>query len=150
MTIKDIKPFKTLCFTCQTSLAEVGKYVRIKAREIHQSAIDNHFEITGPVYWIYEGMDGNPATQFQLQICVPVFTKSSFQGPFEIKEFSNFRCISEIHNGRWTEMYKTYGEIIGNALQQGKTLTGISREIYINMDFENPDNNITEIQIGIN
>jgi effector-binding domain-containing protein len=149
MQIKEIKPITALCFTCQTTLAGLGQYVRVKARELYETALENKLEVTGPVYWIYNGMDGKPQTEFTLEICLPVFHTGTYTGTFKIKELQAFRCASVIHSGAWTDMYKTYEEMIGNILNNGDKLTGTSREVYINMDFINTDHNITEIQVGV-
>lgn len=150
MQTKEIKPIVSLCFTTETTMNDMLKYVRVKANELHRSAIENNLEVTGPVYWVYHGMDGNPATRFTLEICVPVFVAEKYSGPFEIKHLPSFTSATEIHQGAWELMPQTYQKLIGEILQNGKTMTGTCREMYINMDFKNPENNITEIQIGIN
>lgn len=150
MQIKEIKPMNVLCFTEETNLVEMTKYIRVKANELYRSAIENHLEITGPVYWIYHGMDGQPETRFMLEICIPVFNSVSYSGAFGLKSLPAFKCASDSHSGSWTGMPQTYQVLIGDLLSKGHSMTGVTREAYINMDFKNDENNITEIQIGIN
>jgi effector-binding domain-containing protein len=148
--MKNMGTVTVLSFKVQTSLKELGKYVRVKARELYVAAIEHNLEVTGPVYWIYQGMDGKPDTRFNLEIALPVYGEMKNTGSFQTGELPAFKCISIIHNGDWTEMYKSYSTIIGESFRNGYTLSQVSREIYINMDFVNPENNITEIQLGIN
>jgi effector-binding domain-containing protein len=46
-------------------------------------------------------------------------------------------------------MPDTYGKLIASIQNNGYQMNGICREIYIHMDFNNPQNSITEVQIGI-
>ncbi len=149
MQIKEIKSMNVLCFSEETTLVEMMKHIRVKANELHRCAIDNQMEITGPVYWIYHGTDGQPNTRFMLEICIPVFNAVNYSGPFEVKKLSSFKCAFESHYGSWLQMPQTYQTLIGNLFENGHSMTGVNREIYINMNFKNPENNITEIQVGI-
>lgn len=149
MQIKELPAITVLAFSCRTTLAGLGQHVRVKAAELYQNALENKLEITGPIYWVYQGVDGNPKTIFQLDICLPVTKTNYSDKKFALKLLPAFTCASVVHRGPWENMYKTYGETITNILGNGHKLTGTSREVYINMDFENYENNITEIQIGI-
>lgn len=65
-----------------------------------------------------------------------------------MKSLRTFQCVSELHTGDWAKLGETYGAVIPKILSNQMTLTGENREIYINMDFGNPEANITEVQIG--
>ena len=149
MKYKKINPFQALVFRTETKLTEINRYVRTKAREIYADVIANKCEITGPVYWIYYGADGNPNTVFSLEIAVPVFSTGNYTGIFELKVIPEFGCISEIHEGAWERLNETYGKLIEQALADGVAINPVSREIYIHMDFNSPENNITEVQLGV-
>jgi effector-binding domain-containing protein len=149
MQNKTIEKMNALVFTTQTNMAGLQQYVRVKAHELHQLAAKNNLEVTGPVYWIYTGVDGNPETRFQLEIALPV---SQPNGEFEdcaIKKLSVFHCLSETYNGDWNGIPGVYQQLFSEAMTQKLMPMGVSREIYIHMDFEHPENNITEVQLGI-
>ncbi len=150
MENKNIKPINVLCYAEQTNIAGIGSLVRTKAHELYKDAIANDLEITGPVYWIYQGMDGDPQTVFTLEIAVPVHPSSSYKGKFSLKELPEFKCISVVHNGPWQQMSQIYKTLIGTVFQKKQSLSGICREIYINVNYIDFDKNITEIQVGIN
>ena len=150
MQIKVINSMNVLCFTQKTTLTEMMKYVRVVANDLHRSAIENQMEITGPVYWIYHGMDGRPETVFTLEICIPVAHSGDYAGSFALKQLPAFKCAFDVHHGSWMEMYKTYQSMMDSLHENHLSMTGIAREVYINMDFEKPENNSTEIQLGIN
>jgi Transcriptional regulator, effector-binding domain/component len=150
MQTKEIKTITVIRFSCQTNLSGLSRYVRVKARELYQSALKNNMEITGPVYWVYHNMDGNPETLFTLEICIPVQASEFNDEQFKLMKLPAFKCLSATLYGDWVGMPNVYGELINHALNSGYQLTGTSREVYMNMDFETSENNITEVQIGIN
>lgn len=134
----------------ETSLKEISKFVRVKADEVYKKAVSSGCEITGPVYWIYYGMDGNPDTRFNLEIGIPVQQKKAIGNGYICKDIDAMECLTFVHNGTWDSLPKSYAQLFAELMKSGRTLNGITREIYINIDFDNPDNNITEIQLGLN
>ncbi len=137
------------CFSTEATLIELGKYVRVKAHEIYIEAIKNNLEITGPIYWIYYGMDGNPNTKFKLDIGVPVQNVKPASNGFSCKNIEKMELATYVHEGSWDKFSQSYSSLVGEIINSGRMLNGIAREVYINIDFENPENNITEIQLGI-
>jgi effector-binding domain-containing protein len=150
MQIKNQNSFTALCFSEQTTMAGIFKYVRVKARELYNDAVANNLEITGPVYWIYTGMDGQPNTVFTLDIVIPVTAPKGYNGNFSIKTIEPIKYLSAIHNGKWEKLPDTYGQLFMETGIKNYSPTGVCREMYIHMDFDNPNNNITEVQVGIN
>jgi effector-binding domain-containing protein len=149
METKTFNPLKTLVFSAETSMKDMVKYVRIVAKELCEEAISNSMEITGPIYWIYKGADGKPETRFVLDICLPVFSSNGYKGKFELRQLESFKCVTSIHYGNWYEMGIVYNHLFGGIFENGLKPNGICREMYLNVDFENPENNITEIQVGV-
>jgi hypothetical protein len=150
MQTKTIQPIHVLCFETRTSYQEIFKYVRVEARKLYQDAIRNDLEITGPVYWVYQGADGRPDTVFTLTIALPVTPPAhTIDSSYQLKQLEAFECISQELYGNWDGLINTYGSLFGEVMAQKLVMSGQSREIYLNMDFENPDRNITEVQIGI-
>jgi effector-binding domain-containing protein len=151
MEIKSIQPIHVLYFETQTSLREISEHVRIVARRLYQDAVKNELEITGPVYWIYEGADGQPDTKFSLTIALPVTpdeTRSS-ESMFQLKYLEPFECVAGQLYGSWDKLGDMYGNLISALSADNLTMSGQNREIYLNMDFQHPERNITEVQIGI-
>jgi len=151
MQTKLIHPMHVFCFETETTMQEILQYVRVVAHQIYKEAINYSLEITGPVYWIYEGADGQPDTTFKLTIALPVsYTEfEPLDSDFQLKTLDLFDCVSQQHLGDWNNLGETYGQIIGEIQSDKFIMSGQNREIYLNMDFENPERNITEVQIGI-
>ncbi|MCF0049685.1 GyrI-like domain-containing protein [Dyadobacter sp. LJ53] len=151
MQTKTIQPIHVLYFETETSLNELMDYVRIVAHRLYREAIRKEMEITGPIYWIYNGADGNPETQFHLTIALPVTAPETplTDSEFKLKYLEPFHCVAGQLYGSWAGLGKIYGELISELMSNKLVMTGQNREIYLNMDFQNPENNITEVQIGI-
>lgn len=117
--------------------------------ELMQKALELDLGIAGPQIWVYDGSDGNPNTEFELTIAIPVSKSTGDPGKFRFAGFPEFKCISEIHKGSWAQLGLTYQKLMPAIMQQGLSYTGISREVYLVCDFEKPENCITEIQIEV-
>lgn len=149
MEIKQHPAFTSLCFSEQTTLAGIFKHVRVKARELYQDAAEYNLEVTGPVYWMYTGMDGNPETVFTLDIFLPVTEPEAYVGKFSIKTIQSFKSLSTFHSGTWEKLPETYQKLFMEVAHKSYSPTGVCREIYLHMDFSSSENNITEVQVGI-
>ncbi|MBU3918206.1 GyrI-like domain-containing protein [bacterium] len=112
---------------------------------------------TGPISWHYYGMDGNPETEFQLEIAIPVDKSSEYQGEFGFKSLGEFKCVSLIHEGSWTTINKGYEKLIQETIKAGYALAFESREIYHNIKTAEDEknkrfdalDNVTEIQMKL-
>jgi effector-binding domain-containing protein len=149
MTIKDTKPFNALFFSTHTTLPQLGEHVGHVAKEIYREAARLDIMPTGPIQWNYYGIDGKPETVFKLEIVLPIQEKNVEARVFEWKQIPSFKCVSLLHEGKWENLPEVYDKAISHICDSGFTITTECRERYIVMDFENGENNVTEIQIGI-
>lgn len=149
MEVRKINPITVLAFTANVTLKDLQQFVRVKARELYTEAVQSSLEIAGPVYWVYYGMDGNPQTEFQLEIAIPVFSGENYKGKFGIKRLEPFKCISSEHSGSWGKLPVTYGNLFSEITEKHFIPSGECREIYKHIDFLQEENNLTEVQVGI-
>jgi len=149
MNIKKLPSMNFFCLSTEATLLDLNKYVRVKASEIYAEAVKNNLEITGPVYWVYYGMDGNPETKFKLDIGVPVQESKTTSNGFSCKTFETMEFATCTHIGQWDKFSQSYANLIKEIMDAGRTINGLTREVYINIDFNNPENNLTEIQLGL-
>ncbi|HEX5169153.1 MAG TPA: GyrI-like domain-containing protein [Cyclobacteriaceae bacterium] len=150
MQVKEIKPINFLFFRTRTKVSELGRYVGIVARELYRDAFLNDLEVTGPIYWNYIGFEGDEAKEFTLEVALPVAEiPASYEGKFRVKRDDTFYCVSLSHEGSWFDFPSAYGKLMRYIEENKLQPVALKRELYINMDFNNPVANITEIQIGI-
>lgn len=150
MQIKEVKPINFLYFRTKTKVGDLGRYVGIIARSLYRDAALNDIEVTGPVYWNYFGFQGDSAQEFTLEIALPVAEiPVAYAGKFRFRRADNFHCVSFIHMGSWYDMPRSYARLL-EYMGERHIHPGIeTRELYLNIDFTNPEANITEIQISI-
>ncbi len=150
MQIKNSHPLNLFYFQVKTTVKELDKYVAVVAHELLKEAADHNIQVTGPAYWVYLGFDGNENSEFTLEIAIPVSKPSmSYSGKFSFKRTEAFKAVTTRHEGNWYKIPETYQKMFGYIAQNSLIPVGENREIYINMDFENPEANDTEIQIGV-
>jgi effector-binding domain-containing protein len=133
---------KTSLGTIVNDIEEFPNLIMLKAEELG-------LEISGPQIWNYSGVDGKPETEIKLDICVPVKEAKGNPGQFTFDVLPAITCISETHNGAWSELGNTYQRVFGEMSRKSLIPKGGNREIYLRCDLENPENNITEIQVEI-
>lgn len=147
MTIKTHPPMTVLCSTHETTIQQLDQFVGTVMKDLYLEAANNTI-VSGPVYWIYHGMDGQPETVFTLEIAVPI--QGRYQSSkFSIKELSPFRTVTHIHEGAWEQLPATYTQMMKHIEANKIPMKDECRELYLNIDFQKPENNITEVQVGI-
>jgi len=148
MEIKTHPAMTMLYSTHRTTINQLNQYVGTVVKELYAEAVLNGVLVSGPAYWMYYGMDGQPETVFTLEIAVPIQGKIT-ASKFATKELPAFKAASHVHENGWTKMPATYAQIMQFIAMNNLRMTGEFREIYWNIDFENPENNLTEVQIGV-
>lgn len=147
METKQVEKMKVIKFTTRATLKDLNQYTGVMPTRLMEKAQELGVASGEPQIWQYTGSDGKPDTEFLLEICVPVRSFVGDPGEFVFDEISAVACLSEIHKGPWMEMGLTYQKLIGKIVEEKIAITGVTREIYINCDFENQQNCITEIQV---
>lgn len=146
---KTVQPISFLFFRTETILSELGNFFGI-APQLYAEATNLKLPITGPIHWHYTGFMGEPDKKFTLEIALPVAEiLNDYDGEFHFKRSEAFKCVSLIHEGAWPEMSRSYGKVMEYCQQEQLVPSGINREVYINVDFGNPEANTTEIQVGV-
>ncbi|MBI9053556.1 MAG: GyrI-like domain-containing protein [Bacteroidales bacterium] len=146
MEIKQVSQSKVFGKEIKTTLETIGEHVQVLPEQILKELNQKGFSTEGPQVWIYTGADGKPETEFDLLVGFPV---ANDKMDVDITALEDFKCVTTIHRGTWAKFQESYCSIIGELMQNGLQMTGECREVYHNVDFENMDNNVTEIQIGI-
>lgn len=147
MTIKTHPPLTVLYSSHQTTIQQLGQFVGTVMKDLYSDAAANTI-VSGPVYWIYHGMDGKPDTLFTLDIAIPIQGKYG-SSRFAIKDLPAFKSLTHIHEGAWEQLHATYAQMMQHIEANKLPLRDECREIYVNIDFQKPENNITEVQLGV-
>lgn len=147
MEIKKIEQTPVIRFSVRTSLKELNNYTFVVPEALKQKAEELGIATNKPQIWQYTGSDGNPNTEFLLQICVPISKIQGNAGNFEFATIPAHTFISHIHKGPWNLLGNTYKMLVDEIVSKKLRYTNITRELYVNCDFENQENCITEVQV---
>jgi effector-binding domain-containing protein len=149
MQVKEVKPINFMYYRTETKVSELIHLLPV-AQEIYREAVNHDLNITGPVHWHYFGFTGDESKSFTLEIALPVGRViSEYDGKFHFKRTEPFKCVSLVHEGAWNEIPSTYDKMMQFLAKHKLEPLAVNREIYVNADFNTPEANVTEIQIGI-
>jgi effector-binding domain-containing protein len=144
-----VPPLPVLFFLTRATIPELSTFAGKVARKLYAEAARQNLLPTGPLHWVYYGMDGKPDTVFTLEIALPVDGSAVEESLFLYKELPKFTCLSATHYGKWDNMHHTYEMLISEIKTSEKKMDGIFRELYLNIDFNKPENDVTIVQIGV-
>ena len=147
MHIRVHPPVTVLYSAHQVTIKQLGDFGPL-IKELYAEAAKNDAFVSGPLYYIYHGADGNPDTIFTLEVAIPVQGNIS-TSKFAVKHLTPFKAITYRHEGPWEQLPGSYIQIMKYVDENKIPLNEECRELYFNMDFENPENNITEVQVGV-
>lgn len=146
--VKTIKPISFLFYRTETTVDKLNTLFWV-APELFREAVLNKLTITGPVHWHYIGFT-DLAKSFILEIALPVGeVLADYDGRFHFKRTEEFKCLTATHEGNWLEIPMSYQKLMQVAGEQKLQPVGVNRELYVNVDFNFPEANTTEIQLGI-
>lgn len=143
-------PFHFFYQRHETNYAGMMLLVRTAIKDVYQEAINAGMEICGAPEWHYRNFDGKPDTVFTLDIGLPVTTVKPVAAPWHCETLPAFNCVSMQHHGPWEQLAVTYGQLFAGIGLLNMQVTGYTREQYLRYNFEQPAQNITNIQIGVN
>jgi effector-binding domain-containing protein len=148
MNIIQQHPVNFLCFRTTTTIAELPAFAPV-TQQVISEAVRLSIPITGAAHWHYFGLtDMNKP--FTLEIAIPVGKiVDGYDGAFHFKRTDKHDAVSAVHYGSWLQLPETYNRMFAFIQEQGRKPAEVIREIYINVDFDAPQANVTEIQIGL-
>lgn len=148
MYVKTHPPITVLYSRHQTSIQQLSQFVGKVVKDLCAEAVQHNALISGAPIWIYHGADGKPDTVFTLDIAIPI------QGQFEssrfaIKQLQPFKAVTHTHEGAWNSLTNTYQEIMHHIDANKIPMNEECREVYLNIDFQQPQYNVTQVQVGV-
>jgi effector-binding domain-containing protein len=148
MQIKNIQPINFLLYRTETRLSELSQLIPI-GQQLFAEAVKLGLFISGPIHWHYYDFIG-PEAPFSLEICLPVSRiVEEYDGKFHFKRSESFRCVTATHEGSWQSLPESYQRVMSFISGNKLVANNVSREIYVNVDFNELSANVTEIQVGI-
>ena len=149
LSVKEIPSFMALCFTTRATLPTLSQHAFGVAEKLHYEAARLGLDTAGPVQWIYTGINGDETNEFQLEIVLPIRQPGAEPDGFSYRVFPAFHCASYTYTGPWSDFLQVYNALFAQLYRDGYQNDGRIREVYAGIDMENPENCVTEIQIGL-
>lgn len=150
METKVINPKTLIYYEGKTSLKNIVNYSNSAIEELMKEVTSSGIEINGPMEFIYFGATDDLEKEFTLQIGLPVKEKKTVGKKFNFKETSPFKCVSYQYKGDVSKMFEVYSNLYQQINQKQLQPLDEIREVYLKWEHLTSENNITEIQIGIN
>ena len=158
MLIKMHPPMTVLFIAHQTSLADLGNFAAVSVKELYRYVADLDLMVCGPQYWFYYGLNAGSGaadqppldTRLTLEVALPVNGRIPTALIPYCKEVPSLKCLSFVHEGSWDGLSGVHKTMHGHIQENGLTMSGIYAEVYLNIDPDHPERNITEVRIGLN
>jgi effector-binding domain-containing protein len=149
LQITEVPAFTALTFTTRATLLTLSEHIAGVAEDLRREATRLGLTVTGPIQWIYTGVNGDETNEFQLEIVLPISQPGSISDQFTYEVFAVFRCATYTYTGAWSDFGEVYNALFAQLYRDGYQGDGRVREVYSTVNFENPANCVTEIQIAI-
>ena len=143
-------PYMTVLYsTRQATLRDLPSFAGTVVRDLYRYVADLDLLVCGPQYWFYYGVDGRPETKFTLEVALPIQGKIPTAVLPYFKRIPAFRCLSSRYEGPWEGIVEEYQRMLTYISDNGLKMNGIYAESFLHIDFDDPANQITEINIGL-
>lgn len=139
---------KALKSTLNTINSDVGQIPETLIGELAPSG----FIPTGPMMFLYKGLDGKRDTQFDLTIALPVSQADAkrYEGELLTGRLEPFSFVERVHYGDISELdTRTYEPLHRDLAAAGIVPNGEAREIYQNFIGPDAADNETRVQVGV-
>jgi predicted transcriptional regulator YdeE len=146
---KETAPFTALGLTTRATLRTLSRHAANVPPALHAEILRLGLDITGPMQWLYTGVNGDETNEFTLDIVVPVRAAVGEPDGFTFREIPAFSCLSYTHLGPWSEFPAMYDVLFAEIYRGRHRVNDLVREVYKRVDLENPTQCITDIQVGL-
>jgi effector-binding domain-containing protein len=160
MEIRTHPYMNVLYSTRKAALSDLPSFAGTVVRDLYRYVADLDLLVCGPQYWFYYGVDGRSTatggwpqimseSKFTLEITLPVQGKIPTAVLPYFKRIPSFRCLCSRYEGPWEGIAEEYKRMLQYMAGNELKLNGIYAEAYLHIDFEEPENQVTEILIGL-
>ena len=150
MEVKTVKPSTVFYHSEETTLEKIKEVAEREICKLCAEAEKIGLKEIAPMQFVYHGCDDKPDTKFTLDIAIVVDGEKPYTGKYKFKELEAFKCVSTIHKGNVDDLGQTYEQFMPELFKSGQQMTDQSREVYHKYIEQDSQENVTEIQIGVN
>lgn len=149
MPVLTTETFTALALQTRATFTNMHEVVGDVPERLYAEAGRLGLTIAGPMVFLYDDVTGDKAKEFGLLLALPITAEGAVPAGFVYRHIEPFSCASYTHTGPWEDLEAVYNAIFPAFHAQGHTYNKQVREVYAVVDFENTNNHVTEIQVGI-
>jgi effector-binding domain-containing protein len=150
LRVKTVPETQFFCAKKELKIAEAGQFATETLPALARQATELKLGQNGPLILSFIGFTGDPEQNFTLEAGFPVQTgKHDDQGTFYFRTVPKFKCASVIYQGSVAGIGDAWKKFVADAFAAGYKPTGETRERYLAWESPESENNIIELQFGI-
>jgi len=152
MDIKKSEATLTVSTRLRATLDNITEQVGSTPERLYADLETQGVKPEGPMIFAYHGIDGQPQTEFDVDIAIPVTAEAaeSYQGQYAVKPLESVSCVERVYKGPVSRMGEEgYEPMYADLGKGGMVPSGEVREIYLDWNGPASEDNQTAIQIGI-
>lgn len=153
METQSTTTMKAVTARLTSTLATITQSVGDLPMQIYNDVEQQQCELSGPMVFVYRGVDGQPDKEIEVEISLPIQTggtRNAYQGKFELSDVDPFHFVENTYVGPVAEMSKKgYEPLFAQLAQSNLIPSGECREVYEHWVGPESDENRINIQVGI-
>ena len=151
METKFIEPKTVVAGSFETTLNKMNAEVNPFIEKLMTALESAGLKPSGPMEFIYKGATSDMDKKFLLEIAQPVIGDAQPNGlsGFKLKETPAFTCAEQRYKGKMEGIMDAYKALFGEIANEGLKPNEEVREVYQNWVSLSSDQNIVDIQVGI-
>jgi len=151
METKFIEPKKVVAGSFETTLNKMNDAVNPFIENLMTALESAGLKPSGPMEFIYKGATSDMDKTFLLEIAQPVegdADPNNLSG-FKLKDTPAFTCVQHRYKRKMDGIMNAYDQVFANISKESLAPTDEVREVYQNWVSLSSDQNIVDIQVGI-
>jgi effector-binding domain-containing protein len=150
MRVKQVAARTFLCTKETLKIEDVPAFIRRTITPLVEASTDLKIGNAGPPLMSYLGYRGDASQPFTAELAIPARAAAeNYKGPFYFRSAGPFKCASVIYQGPVTKVGEAWMALVTQATEAGLKPKGDSREVYLWWEGEDSQNNVIELQLGL-
>jgi len=150
MEKKFIPAKKYFAIRTVTTLNEIQKVAMKETDHLKDQIKKMDLEVVGPMEFIYFDCTEDKNKEFTLEIALPIKeVKGEIPSGYSLVLHEPFNCIVHEHKGDVSDLFSVYDKIFSEMWNNSLRPTNQVREVYKKYFDPFSEDNITEIQVGL-
>ena len=150
METKNIPTKKVFFAKLKTTLKNIQKDSNPVVHALMEDVQKYEIQPAGPLEYLYFGATEDMDKEFDLEIALPVVKEAKPEwSQFSFKDLEEFKCATHLFKGSMDKMYGAYETAFAGLGKASLQPTDQVREVYQKWEGYTSNENVIEIQLGV-